>query len=781
MNPPPELEPCLAVLHLEDSALDAEILREQLAGAGLHLRLDWAANAPEFEDFLRRGAYDLVLADYQLPGFDAPAALKLVGLLRPGTPFLCVSGAIGEDGAADLIKQGAADFVRKDRLDRLPMAMRRALDEAKQRQERFAAEVAARNHEQVYASVVEDLPHCVFRKDTEGRFTFANQHFCDIVGRPRTELLGKPDAELFPSDLASKYQADDRHVMSSGAMLNTVEERRLPNGVKHHVQVIKYPLRDAELNVVGVQGVLWDITERKRMEDALREKTRLVENIIASVQEGVVVYDRHLRYQIWNPFMERISGLPAANVIGRLPLEVFPLLRESGVMERLERALAGETPGAVDFPYTVPETGRSGWTSDASSPLRNTEGEVIGVIATVRDITERKQAEAEKSRLEAQFHQAQKMESVGQLAGGVAHDFNNILAATMMHLSFLRENPSFDLDTRASLDELMEETKRAAGLTRQLLMFSRRSVLEVKVLDLNEVVANLLKMLGRLIGEHISFRFDLKEDLPPVKADPGMVEQVLMNLAVNARDAMPHGGRLTIRTELVQLDAAGVEANTQAQTGRFVCLSVADTGCGMDEATRQRIFEPFFTTKEPGQGTGLGLATVHGIVAQHQGWIEVETQVGKGTTFKVFLPATTQETTAPTPAATMAALRGHETILLVEDEASLRRAVAESLRRLGYRLLEAANGREAIQLWQEHGQAVDLLFSDMVMPEGLTGLDLAEKLKGQKPELKVIISSGYNADMAGQGRPATGGIVYLQKPYPIEVLSKIIRDCLEQA
>ena len=250
MSPPPDPEHRLAVLHLEDSAQDAEILRERLARDGLNLRLDRAANEREFEDFLRHGEYDLVLADCQLPGFDAPAALKRVSALRPGTPFICVSGAIGEDLAADLVKQGAADYVRKDRLDRLPMAMRRAVEETKQRQARFAAEAGSRNNEQVCVSVVEDLPHCVYRKDTEGRFTFANQRFCDIVGKPLQALLGKSDAALFPPELASKYQGDDRQVMSSGSMLDTVEEHHLPNGAKLHVQMIKYPFRDDAGNVV---------------------------------------------------------------------------------------------------------------------------------------------------------------------------------------------------------------------------------------------------------------------------------------------------------------------------------------------------------------------------------------------------------------------------------------------------------------------------------------------------------------------------------------------------
>ena len=299
-------------------------------------------------------------------------------------------------------------------------------------------------------------------------------------------------------------------------------------------------------------------------------------------------------------------------------------------------------------------------------------------------------------------------------------------------------------------------------------------------MDLNDLVANLLKMLGRLIGENITVRFDRHQGLPAVEADPGMVEQVLMNLAVNARDAMPKGGRLSIGIKPIQVNAERVKGKLDVLPGQFVRLSVADSGCGMDRATLDRIFEPFFTTKEPGKGTGLGLATVYGIVAQHKGWVDVESQPGNGTTFSVFFPATTKNLAETAPAGKVPTVQANETILLVEDEFSLRRAVAKVLRRLGYRVLEAGDGQEAIEVWQKAAEHIDLLFSDMMMPEGVSGLDLAQKLREQQPDLKVIISSGYNAEMAGGPRPTAGGIVYLDKPYQIAVMSKAIRECLEQ-
>jgi signal transduction histidine kinase len=377
--------------------------------------------------------------------------------------------------------------------------------------------------------------------------------------------------------------------------------------------------------------------------------------------------------------------------------------------------------------------------------------------------------------------EAQKLEAIGQLAGGVAHDFNNMLAAMMMSLDLLRDHANLDEDLRGILQEMSASAQRSAKLTRQLLMFSRRSVLEISVLDVNDVVANLLRMLGRLIGEHIELQFHRRKALPAVEADAGMLEQILMNLCVNARDAMPKGGRITITTEAVEVDELRANSNPDARPGQFVCLAVADTGCGMDSATLKRIFEPFFTTKEVGKGTGLGLATVYGIVAQHKGWVEVESQLGQGTTFRVFLPTSTKSLDKTSQGSQPRILAtGHETILLVEDDPNVRQMVAHTLKGLGYHVFTAAKGQQAMEVWQTRSQEVDLLFTDMVLPEGTTGLELAEKLRAEKPALKVIISSGYSSEVVQLAKATRTGIVYLPKPYEVSLLSTTVRDCLDR-
>ena len=399
------------------------------------------------------------------------------------------------------------------------------------------------------------------------------------------------------------------------------------------------------------------------------------------------------------------------------------------------------------------------------------------VLAIVREITDRKRADNERAKLESEIQQTRKIESIGLLAGGIAHDFNNILAAMMMRLDLVRAQAGHDRETSESLSELVKETQRAASLTRQLLAFSRRSSIELRALDLNELVTLVLQMLVRLIGEHITVRVDLCPAPAVVEGDAGMMEQILINLSLNARDAMPGGGVLAIRVEQLELDAAHLAG--ESAPGNFICLTVADQGCGMDEATRARIFEPFFTTKEPGKGTGLGLSTVYGIVVQHKGWIEVQSSPGKGSVFKVFLPAATKKVEPFGLEPVSNGLRGRETILVVEDEESLRTILSLNLRQLGYEVLEATDGRAAMAVWEAKGSQIDLLLTDMVMPQGVNGLDLAERFKRNKPRLKVIVSSGYSIEMGGHAINGAAGIFYLPKPYTMGVLAKAVRDCLD--
>jgi PAS domain S-box-containing protein len=400
------------------------------------------------------------------------------------------------------------------------------------------------------------------------------------------------------------------------------------------------------------------------------------------------------------------------------------------------------------------------------------------VLVVARDVTER-------LRVDARLRQAQKMDAIGSLAGGIAHDFNNILTAMTMQLGLLRSSEGLSEEVAAGLVDLDAGANRAASLTRQLLMFSRQSVMQAVSLDLGSLFEETLSMLRRLIGEHITLQFSRDAALPLVNGDPAMLEQVLMNLVVNARDAMPGGGTVTVRVEAVRFDSTAAATQPERREGAFACLVVADTGCGMDEDTTRRAFDPFFTTKEPGRGTGLGLATVDGVVRQHRGWVEVSSTPAAGTTFRVYLPEAEAGTggRAPVPADRRVAqphalVPGTGRILLVEDDEGVRRLASRVLRASGYEVVEAGNGVEAVAEWARLDGQFDLLFTDMVMPEGMSGAQLAERLRTEKPTLRVLITSGYSADMAQVGAPHEQGIRYLAKPYHLRDLGAVVGECL---
>ena len=385
--------------------------------------------------------------------------------------------------------------------------------------------------------------------------------------------------------------------------------------------------------------------------------------------------------------------------------------------------------------------------------------------------------------LEAQLRQAQKMESIGQLAAGVAHDFNNMLTVIQGHSGMLLAKTNLPPEVLQGAQAIYDAADRAGGLTRQLLMFSRKNVMQTKPLDLRGVVGNLSKMLHRLLGETVTLAFEPSLELPLMQADTGMVEQVIMNLVVNARDAMAGGGTLTIRTDRVEVDDAYVRTHSEARPGVFVCLRVSDTGCGMNSATMARIFEPFFTTKAIGKGTGLGLATVYGIVKQHGGWIEVRSAVGKGSQFNVFFPATNEALPKPAAESSLptAVRGGQETILVVEDEPVLRDMARLILQDCGYRVLEAGSGAEALRVWEGNSGTVDLLLTDVIMPGGMSGKDLAEKLSASQPRLKIIYTSGYSMEDANTDIFRRGGTCFLQKPYTRADLAHTVRESLDGA
>jgi PAS domain S-box-containing protein len=518
--------------------------------------------------------------------------------------------------------------------------------------------------------------------------------------------------------------------------------------------------------------------DRLRMEEAWQTATQRLGHLLT--QSPAVIYSLKTDGQKTEPAwvsdnIERLLGYTAAEC--QRPDSLFHRLHpqeRQGVIDSLVR-LQAEKQIARDY-QVQHKNGENRWVRDEQRLVCDTAGAPVEIVGSWVDITERKA-------LEEQLRQSQKMDAVGQLAGGVAHDFNNMLAVIRGNAELLlMDEVEHNADTREGLANVVTAAERAANLTRQLLAFSRKQVLQPQPLVLNEVIANLTKMLKRVIGENIDLQCHYTATLPCVQADTSMMEQVILNLVVNARDAMPEGGELHVATRPAVLDEAHARTNPEARAGEFVCLSVRDTGTGIAPEYLARIFEPFFTTKEVGKGTGLGLATVYGIVKQHAGWIEVSSQLGEGSTFRVFLPA------LPTPALQAAAAKaeteirgGKETILLVEDDPAVRSTTRRVLESKGYTIQEATSAREALEVWHRHAGEIALLLTDIIMPDQMTGRDLAERLWGERPGLKVVFMSGYSADVLGQNTDflRRTSSAFVQKPCSSRTLLETVRHCLD--
>jgi PAS domain S-box-containing protein len=509
--------------------------------------------------------------------------------------------------------------------------------------------------------------------------------------------------------------------------------------------------------------------------NALEQSEERYRALVEQAPDAITVIDLdENRFVDANPNALRLFGCRRDALLATGPRHYYVTEKEDGsssgetIQDQWERAFAGEL---LVFERTIRNAqGQNLYCEVRLARLPDANRRLLR--ASYVDITERKQ-------LEGKFRQAQKMEAFGQLAGGVAHDFNNLLTVIQSYAALLEKGGLAQTEQREFIREIALAGERATNLTRQLLTFSRRRTMQPADIDLNDVVANLAKMLQRLIGEHITLESSLTSGPAMIHGDAGMMEQILMNLVINARDAMPQGGRLAIKTAARSFTAADSAANAKNRSGDFVQLSVEDSGCGITPEYLPRIFEPFFTTKQVGKGTGLGLATVFGIVEQHGGWIQVESQVGVGTTFHLFLPRL-KETAAPAPTPVAQEIpQGTETILVVEDDPSVRNLAKSFLTDQGYRVHEASNGQAALEVWRQHGASIDLLFTDMVMPGGLLGQALAKKLHAEKPRLKVIYCSGFSDEMVSDTYSAENGFFFLQKPYDPERLARVVRDCLD--
>jgi PAS domain S-box-containing protein len=641
--------PSLQILHLEDNPADCTLVQATVSQAG-PCTFTTVDNQAAFLRALQSGGFDLILADYTLQGYDGSAALADARRLQPDTPFIFVSGTLGEERVVEILQEGATDCVLKDRLGRLVPSIHRALRSRQEQAERRRIEQALRDSEERFREMAENIREVFWAASADGRrVLYASPAYEIVWNRPVAELVARPESWL----------------------------------------------------------------------------------------DSIVLDDR-------------------------------------ARVELAREMLATGTPYNLEYRILLPEGGHR-WIEERAYPVPDERGRVQRTVGVALDITERKE-------LAKQLQQAQKMEAIGQLAGGIAHDFSNMLTIINGYSSLLLDHPEVPPAVAQTLRQIYVAGGRAASLTRQLLIFSRRSNPHTQPADLNEVVDEAATMLRRMIGEHIRLELDLARPLPHVLADTGMIDQVLMNLVVNARDAMPRGGSLVISTGSCEITAADCRQHPDARPGPHVWLSVRDTGCGIAPEILPRIFEPFFTTKEAGRGTGLGLATVFGIIRQHHGWIEVESEVGTGTMFRFFLPVATAGRPAGQsgePSHAPFAPEGQEVILLVEDEDAVREYARTVLEMHGYKVLQAASGAGALEAWKWHQQRIALVVTDVVLPDDLTGRDLAARFRADRPGLPVLLTSGYGPEFTGQNPGDQTEFRFIHKPYQPKTLARLVRELLD--
>jgi len=894
----------LRVLILEDNPRDVELCIQELNKAGLDLQAEAVDTEEGFAAKLHSSVYDLILSDYRIPAWSGVEAFHLLKQSGKDIPFILVTGTLGEEAAVDLIKEGVADYVLKDRLVRLPLAVRRALQEKTTRDERERAIRSLRQSEERVRLLLDSTAEAVYGLDVEGNCTFCNAASVRLLGYENPgDLLGKQMHWLMHHRRAdgTRYPIEDCQIYlgfregKGSHSDNEVLWRK--DGSSFPVEYWSYPVvTDGKL--IGSVVTFIDITDRKQANATILKERDRAQQYLDIADVILLALDQEGRINLINRKGCSTLGWKEQDLIGRDWIDTCIPARTRDELRTAFRSLISGTPLHLENPVLT-KSGEERMIAWRSTVLRDSAGRITGTLSSGEDVTEHKRAEealrrsearvrrlvesniigigigtldgklldgndsflkllgysreellsgalrwddmtppeyndvdqraveqlkntgvappwekelirkdgrrvavligvvtlatdqgdieavsvvvdiSERKLLEQQLRQAQKMEAIGQLAGGVAHDFNNLLSVIIGYSDILLDRAGQDTKMRTQCQEINKAGNRAASLTRQLLAFSRQQVLEPRVLNLNTVIVEIEKMLKRLIGEDIEFRTALDPTLGSVKADPGQIEQIIMNLAVNARDAMPEGGKLVIETSNAELDDRYAVQHPPFIPGRYVLLAVTDTGIGMNAETKTHIFEPFFTTKEVGKGTGLGLSTVYGVVKQSGGYIWVYSELGHGSVFKVYLPRVDQPVQQSRPSELAPGLsHGTETVLLVENEESVRTLTRSLLEEAGYTVIEASNGAQALEVAGRRSGPIHLLLTDVVMP-GMNGRVLAKKMIEAQPKMKVIYISGYTGSFSSHGELFDAAATLVQKPFSRATLLRKLREALD--
>ena len=764
----------LRLLIAEDNPDDLTLTLRELKKSGLDLQIATVSTRSQFVEVLNSQPVDIALSDFRMKGWTGVDALTEIIKLDADIPLILVTGTLGDLKAVECMKLGITDYVLKHQIGRLPMAIIRAQEERSLRLSQKLAAEAVRESEAHYRTLVENAPEAIVVLDVDkGMFVDCNNNALRLFRMKREDLLTHGPGELSPI-----FQPDGRHSIvatqlwaerasaNETSSFEWIHRNSTGGDVPCEVHLVRLASPTRQL----VRGSILDITERKRSEEAVRESETRYRELVNNAMYGIYWVSPDGTLLDTNPALVRMLGYDS--------IESLLATRDTGILfcdpAMREHVLTQDGP-ADRGEFTVEWKRRDGKLITvrligrrATDPRRKTA--CIEVI--VEELTER-------LALEKQLRQGQKFEAIGQLAGGIAHDFNNMIGAILGWAELGMDETDVDARLHRHFDKIRHQAIRAAALTRQLLAFARRQILEPRDLDLNQNVIETLSLLENVIGSNIEIRPDLTANLPVIRADPTQIEQVIMNLCINARDAMPEGGLLTIQTGEFTFDNQFLAAEPHAKPGRYAVLAVTDSGIGMDATTLDRIFEPFFTTKETGKGTGLGLATVYGIVRQHGGFLHVYSEVNIGTTFRIYLPlAATVGKLALPPDDVQPVRGGSEVILIAEDHEGLRELAREILESLGYSVLTASDGDEATRIFEMHRDQIDLLLFDVVLPK-MNGPKAYARICTLKPEVPIIFATGYSPDIELLQEAQQQGLTVMQKPYVPRDLARRVREALD--
>ncbi|MEN5204963.1 PAS domain-containing protein [Stenotrophomonas sp. TWI700] len=786
----------ISILMVEDSALDAELISAQLRRAGLPFTAERTWSHQGMLDALGTASFDVILADHVLPGFDGDAALTLASEIAPETPFIFVSGTLTEELAVKALKRGARDYVVKSRLQRLPDAVVRAIQEAQERRRLLRVEAELRDSHQRLKLITDSLPALIAYFGHDHRYRFANNAYFEWHGLTPDTVVGRHTREIIGEDSFNGIQQHLARVLAGEKVSFDMLSLR-SNGTPRHAQVDCVPELGPDGSVVGYYAMARDISELKQAQALLKASNESLERQVDERTSALHRSESRLQALFESSFQHQNLLTLDGYIIDTNSASLAAILADKqDVRGNLycESAWFADTPGVPGVVCTAILEAAAGTASrhelelrlptgkrtfDFSfRPLFDHQARITAVVSEAVETTARRQAE------EALRH-SQKIEAVGQLTGGIAHDFNNILTVIAGNIEYAKMLTDRLGDTAGNssraLDNAMKGVMRAANVTQRLLAFSRRQPLKNMPVDLNEEMRGMQDMLKRSLGELVQIDMLHSPDIWCVEIDPSQLEASILNLAVNARDAMPEGGRLTIEVDNIHLDKDYAAQHPDVPPGRYAMIRVRDTGQGMSPGVMARVFEPFFTTKEVGRGTGLGLSMVYGFAKQSGGHVLLDSAEGTGTTITLLFPrsAAALPSTRMADAQALDAFEVEEetTVLVAEDNDDVRAYTVDTLRQLGYRVLEAHDGPSALRLLDRTDVRVDLLFSDIVMP-GMSGWALAKEALARKPGLRVLFTSGYPRDIDASGTVGRS-IALLAKPFTRSDLARSIRTSLQ--